>query len=171
MSILNPKEFAEKYVKGYVESDLSPNGLDVRIKDIFLMDDTTPGQLEGPKRKFPKRIKVEPTDGNYILFPHKTYEVTADLQITIPSDAAGWLVPRSSFLRCGVLAMSGVYDSGFSGGINLFLMVGPCLVGLGLNEKVAQLVMFDAKAYKQYDGYFQGTINTAEAQARAENKP
>lgn len=161
--ILNPRAFAEKNVTGYNPDDLSPNGLDVRVSEIYMLEDTTTGRLNGTTRSFPKRTKLVPVDGEYILFPNKHYEVITPLQVKMPEDAAGWLIHRSSLLRMGVIASSGVYDSGFQGGVNLFLRTGPCLVALGQTEKVAQFIVLDAHSCKSYNGYFQGTSSTIEA--------
>lgn len=163
MSIVDPNEFGSKYItKGFNTKDLAQNGLDLRISQLYMLDDISPARICDDKRMFPRRNLVEPIDGEYILYPGKFYEVVSNIEVTVPADAAGLIIARSSMLRCGVLVTSGVYDSGYSGKVTLFMYPTTCLTALAKDERIGQLLIFTAQAYQLYSGMFQGKGSTVD---------
>lgn len=163
MSIINPKVVLDKYLKGAPEHLIAQNGIDLPMAKLYRLDHTTTGQVNGKVRKFPKRLEMIPIDGEYILYPG-FYEFTTDIEVSIPTQAAGLIIPRSSLLRNGIFVTSGVWDSGFSGKLSGFLNNTTCLVALGVHERVGQFLMFSAEAHQLYNGFYQNTGSTLEVQ-------
>lgn len=160
MSIINPKEFAQKYLQNYNESDLAQVGLDVRISRLYKLDNTSPARVNEKKRTFSKRSLVEPIDKEYILFPGNVYEFESDITVAMPANAAGLIIHRSSLLRNGVTVTSGVWDPLFGGNLNGFLFPQAGIVAIGEHERVGQFVVWEASACSGYNGIYQGTKGT-----------
>lgn len=171
MGILNPHTFASKYVENWQESDITCNGIDIRVSRLYLLDDTSTGRVNGSTRQFMHRTAVPLLGDEYILHPRKVYEFESNLKIRVPEDAAGFVIHRSSLLRNGILVTSGVYDAGFSGGLNGYILPQAGLVAIGQNERVGQLVMFSADSYKQYNGIYQGTNSVADVLRNKDGHP
>lgn len=160
MSILNPKTFAEKYLTNYQVSDLAQIGLDIRVARLFKIDSTSPGRVHDQKRTFSERTLVDPVEGEYLLVAHTVYEFESDVQVSMPPDAAGLIIHRSSLLRNGVIVSSGWWDPSFKGNLNGFILPQAGNVYIGQNERVGQFVVWQASAWSQYQGIYQGTKGT-----------
>lgn len=163
MSILNPKKILDQCTKEAANSLIAQNGIDIPISKIYRLDSTTPGHINGGTRTFPKRVELELVGEEYILYPG-FYEFTTDIEIAVPSNMAGLIIPRSSFLRMGAWVGSGLWDSGFSGKLSGFINNTTCLVSIGKNERVGQFLMFEAEAFQLYSGMYQNSGSTLDVQ-------
>lgn len=164
MSILNPKDFARAHLKNYSEEDLAQVGLDVRVARLYKIDNTSPAWVNDKKRTFSKRTVVAPIEGEYILFPGNVYEFESDVQVSMPINAAGLIIHRSSLLRNGVMVTSGWWDPCFVGNLNGFIIPQAGIVAIGEKERVGQFVVWEASACSEYKGIYQGTKGTLDAQ-------
>lgn len=167
MGVLNPREFAEKYLTDFDLKDLAQVGADIRISKLWMVANSGfegISRVKGDSRKFAQRILIEPSDGEYILTPGRFYEWTSDTQIHVPENAAGIIVARSSMLRAGLFVTSGLWDPGYKGSLGGFISVQSGAVVLAQDERVGQLIMLDAASCQQYNGYFQGSASTLDAQ-------
>ncbi|HUR61177.1 MAG TPA: dCTP deaminase [Candidatus Thermoplasmatota archaeon] len=87
----------------WLEQDLTPNGLDLRIGHVLVPSLMKEAQMEG-----------------VVSVPGMTrFLVGTQTVLTMPSDAVGSLWIRSSFARKGILASFGKVDAGFRGNLTL----------------------------------------------------
>lgn len=105
----------EDMVTGYgsIESQLQPNGFDLRLDEIFEFNSR--GMISPKEKTLPEYNKV-PIDklGDYILI-HGNYLFSIMETIKLPKDVCAFTVQRSSVMRSGVIANVGWWDSGYNG--------------------------------------------------------
>ncbi len=103
-----------KYIEG--DKEINPNGVDLGVSEIWKIPEEGKVIIHGKERKIePEKTKVELEKDFYIL-PRGTYEIRIANKINIPKDAVGFLFPRSTFNRFGVIkSETAVWDSGYSG--------------------------------------------------------
>lgn len=164
--IINPREFAEKCTEGFDLVNLAQVGLDIPISELYLVDNTSPSRVNNKDRKFAKRTKVEPIEGEYILYPGRYYEWVSAVKVKMPENIAGIVVARSSMLRSGVFVTAGVFDPGYQGNIGGFLIPQCGIVAIGQNERVAQFLPVQASSCQMYNGIYQGSASTLDAQVK-----
>lgn len=168
MSVINPREFAEKYLKNWDPKDLAQVGLDVRIARLYHLDNSAKAMVKEKIRAFASRTLLYPMNGEYDLIPGQVYEFESDIVVSMPVDAAGLIVHRSSMLRNGVIVTSGIWDPGFTGNLNGFILPQACTVTVGQFERVGQFVVWEASACSQYTGIYLGTKGTSDVQNNTE---
>lgn len=152
--MLNRQEI-EKLIKeqglitGYIDLDtqLTPNGFDLTVAEIFEFD--TKGALD-----FSNKERVVP-EGKKILSKKKkrddkygwwtlgtgTYKIRTNELVNLSKDLIALAFSRTSLLRMGVFTHHGVWDAGFKGKGEFVLVVGnPKGIRLKQNARVAQLI-------------------------------
>lgn len=166
MSAINPKDFAEKYLTNFNLKDLAQVGADIRLSKLWLVSTSGISKVSGSDRQFAERNLIEPVDGEYHLHPGRFYEWVSDVRIKVPANAAGIIIARSSMLRAGVFVTSGVWDPSYEGTLGGFMSVQGGPVALAADERVGQLVMFEASACNQYSGAYMGSASTVDFQEK-----
>jgi deoxycytidine triphosphate deaminase len=136
--------------------------------------DLTPSLIERfPDTKITKVAQVQIIDDKRLIFgsftemkpsKDKCYHLPAGTyrlhfsKVSIPLNATGFLFPRSTFLRLGILMFpTAVWDSGYSGeGVATFYFFKPAMVHKDVAW--AQLVFIDNKSMSRmgYSGIYQG---------------
>lgn len=82
----------------------------------------------------------------------------SNLYVTVPDKMVGWLVTRSSLNRNGVVVMSGLYDSAFSGNVGGTIYFNDSsYYHLERGMRIAQFVLAEADMVHKYRGQYQGT--------------
>lgn len=95
------------------------------------------------------------------LFPGCCYNVEINESVDLPSNVYAELKIRSSWSRKGVFQSSGVYDPGFHGTCGLTLYnLSDRPIEIPVNERVAQMVFFEADSASTYDGHYNHTDST-----------
>jgi deoxycytidine triphosphate deaminase len=94
---------------------------------------------------------------NFLSFDHGAYLIELNEITTIPKDAIGILLPRSTLLRNGLDIRSALFDPGYSGQPKVMLV---CHRPARIKRfsRVGQLILFrsDGEFAKQYGGKYQG---------------
>lgn len=141
-------------IEGYVdlEAQLQPNGFDLTIRDIALLQ--TAGQIAADDRE--RRISdLAPLmfDGaGFVDLVPGPYLITYNEIVHLPKDVMALGRPRSSLLRCGVTIGAAVWDAGYSGrSQSLLIVYNPLGFRLQKNSRVLQLVFFHLAG--ETDGY------------------
>ena len=145
------------FVKQPPAIQINPNGVDIGVSEVWKIEDHTRSILHGKIRETePPKVLVKPEGEFYVL--HKgVYEVRLSNEITVPQNAMGLILPRSTLNRLGVInTPSAVCDSGYTGFATKTIFVPIHSIRVHVSEKWFQLVYADAEASGSYDGHWQG---------------
>lgn len=141
------------------ENQFQPNGIDLRLTDVRLMDETEIRalDLEGYSKIPPYMyVPVDEDDNTFILSKHNIYMFELEY-VAMPSNVSALLYPRSSLMRGGLRMQTAVVDAGFKG--TLMVQVENMLTApyyIGLDDRVVQMVCFDiGDDSNTYDGSYQ----------------
>ncbi|MCX5714535.1 MAG: deoxyuridine 5'-triphosphate nucleotidohydrolase [Candidatus Omnitrophica bacterium] len=168
--MLNREEIAklikkDKLVEGYIdlEIQLTPNGLDLTVANIYEFD--TKGELDFSNKErvipvgkeiLPRKEKQEDKFGWWDL-EAGCYKVKTNETVNLAKNLTAICFSRTSLLRMGAFTQHGVWDAGFKGRGEFILVVGN-LKGLRIkqNARVAQLVFLSIQeTLRGYDGIYQ----------------
>lgn len=143
---------SETHLSGIDDDMVQPNGVDLRVGKLMAVDDK-PFVLQADGGKQHRgSVEFEPDhDGRWVLHPG-VYEIVMDHDITISEGEAGYVLPRSTLVRNGVILVSGLYDSGFSGKLCAVLHVTRGVMFLEKGARVGQFICFKSETLHSYDG-------------------
>ena len=147
-------------VEGYLdlESQLQPNGIDLTLRDIFVLQ--TPGRIAvDNKQRLVSDLAPLVFDGlGFIDLAPGIYTVTYNEIVHLPNNVMALGRPRSSLLRCGVTIQTAVWDAGYSGrSESLMVVYHPHGFRLQRNSRVLQLVFLRlTRDTEGYRGIYQG---------------
>jgi deoxycytidine triphosphate deaminase len=163
-SILSGEEISQ-LVKRFVEIDSGgqkqPAGYDVTVSKIYSFP-SDPFTLDYGKKTANSALKEVQLVGDYLeLEKYSAYVVELNEITTIPDDAIGILLPRSSLLRNGLDVRSALFDPGYSGQPKVMLV---CYRPARIRRyaRIGQLIIIrsDAKFQSKYAGQYQGERGT-----------
>jgi len=94
----------------------------------------------------------------YELKPLSFVNLDINEGVDLPDNIYSTLNIRSSFSRKGIFQSSGIYDPGFHGtcGLSLYNLSNKPII-FEPNQRIAQMVFFDADAASVYDGHYNHT--------------
>ena len=136
-------------VSGYIDlqTQLTPNGIDLTVADIFEFDAGGALDFSNKERSVPegKRIlpeKEKPGDKfGWWKLTEGAYKIRTNEVVTLPNDLLALAFSRTSLLRMGAFTQHGVWDAGFKGRGEFVLAVeNPRGLKLKQNARVAQLI-------------------------------
>ena len=151
MAILSDKDIVESMMTGYLgisdyhERGLTPNGYDLRIKEIMVRGD--------PDLK---------TEGNVTIPPRTMFYVSTIERVRMADDICAQLWVRTSWIRKGVMASFGKIDAGFEGTLTLGAYnATDDIIELPIGERFCQMVFetltsASEKSYEKRSGHYQG---------------
>lgn len=115
MTSLSGEEVA-KFVNTPPDVKVGPNGVEVRVSEVWEITNNTVAIFHGKIREVkPEKTRVYPKNDFYEL-PRGVYEVRIANQVTIPLGCVGFCHPRSTLNRLGVIkSETGIWDSGYRG--------------------------------------------------------
>lgn len=151
MCILSDRDIRERLANGalgiepFVESHLTPNGVDLTVKEVLVRGAAAP-QREGT-------VNVPPGAG--FLISTREY-------LRMSPDVAGQLWIRSSYARKGLVAAFGKVEAGFEGELTVGLVnVSPEPVAVPIGDRFCQIAFekmhsVPERLYKERSGTYQG---------------
>ena len=149
-----------KYVEQPPEVKINPNGVDLRISEVWKLPEEGIVTICGKIREIkPEKMKIEPDKNGFYYLPKGTYELRVANKITIPKNAVGIVFPRSTFNRLGVLKTeTALWDSGYSGYGTQTVRIAVQELQVHQNEYWFQMIFLDTKgdANQLYEGHYQG---------------
>jgi len=138
---------------------INPNGVDIKIAEIWRISDDSEVLINGQTRAInPPKTKLLPKDGFWDL-EKGLYEIRLANEIAIPPNATGFTFPRSTFNRLGIIkAESAVWDSGYKGYGTQTIFVALKRAKIHVDEAWVQLIFISnaEPASELYNGYWQG---------------
>lgn len=140
---------------------VQPNGVDLTVDKVFRQLDAPtlspnkgfcePGQMLDISPQ-----EIEGLDGPGWYLPARYYKIEYAETITIPANAIGLVLPRSTLIRTGITTFTAVWDSGYIGKGSGGMLCGTDFY-LERGSRVVQLIFIDATTRgKVYDGQYQG---------------
>jgi dUTP pyrophosphatase len=141
-----------------IEKQLQPNGVDLTLRDIALLQ--SPGQIavENSQRLVSDLAPLVFDGMGFIDLVPSAYIITYNEVVHLPDNIMALGRPRSSLLRCGVTIGTAVWDAGYSGrSQSLMVVYNPRGFRLQQNARVAQLIFMRlSQKTKGYQGAYQG---------------
>jgi dUTP pyrophosphatase len=141
-----------------IEKQLQPNGVDLTLRDIALLQ--SPGRLavEDSQRLVSDLAPLVFDGLGFIELIPGAYIITYNEIVHLPENIMALGRPRSSLLRCGVTLGTAVWDAGYSGrSQSLMVVYNPQGFRLQKNARVAQLIFLRlSQKTKGYQGAYQG---------------
>jgi len=141
-----------------IEKQLQPNGIDLTLRDIALLQ--SPGKLavEDSQRLVSDLAPLAFDNLGFIDLIPGAYIITYNEVVHLPKNIMALGRPRSSLLRCGVNVGTAVWDAGYSGrSQSLMVVYNPQGFRLQKNTRVVQLIFLRlSQKTEGYKGTYQG---------------
>ena len=155
MVILTP--FSPETIKKFIDSKTQVQiaGVDLTISNIYSISDGGSIDFSNEDRFIPEYIELE-KDGNHWKLSPGAYIVRYNEIVSIPLNAVGIVLPRSSLLRIGATIYSALWDPGYIGrGISLMSTYSH--IKIFENARIAQLMLIRTERHvkKGYKGKYQ----------------
>jgi len=132
-------------IEGYIESNLTPNGYDVTIEELWIPS-----------------TGVRTKDGT-IRIPGRSWFVIGTKEfLVLPDTVVGEIWIRTTWVRKGILSSFGRIDAGFNGNLTFSAYnASESPVEIAIGDRFAQVVFEELrsppkKAYKERSGNYQG---------------
>jgi dUTP pyrophosphatase len=139
----------ENLVSEYIDlnTQLTPNGFDLTIADMFEFDNGGALDFSNKERRLPEGKRIIPEKQNpedkfgWWNLQKGVYKVRTNEIVTLPKDLIALAFSRTSLLRMGAFTQHGVWDAGFRGRGEFVLVVeNPEGIRLKQNARVSQLI-------------------------------
>lgn len=146
------------FITGVRAELVQGNSIDLTVRNVYQIDGGVT-ILKNGHRVIPPYRKIEPEfaiQGAHRVFkflPQHLYQVEFDQTIQMPRNVMGLTFPRSTMSKSGANCETGLFDSGYQGGIGM-------TVGVKFESyfeegaAIAQIAFFRADSNKLYDGYY-----------------
>jgi dUTP pyrophosphatase len=147
-------------IEGYInlEEQLQPNGIDLTLRDIALLQ--SPGRIaaQNSQRLLPELAPLVFDGTGFMDLMPGAYIITYNEVVHLPKNIMALGRPRSSLLRCGVNVGTAVWDAGYSGrSQSLMVVYNPQGFRLQKNARIIQLIFFRlGQKTEGYQGIYQG---------------
>jgi len=147
-------------IEGYIslEEQVQPNGIDLTVRDIALLQSSGRITVEDSQRLVPNLAPLVFDGLGFIDLMPGAYIITYNEIVHLPKNIMALARPRSSLLRCGVTVDTAVWDAGYSGrSQSLMVVYNPQGFRLQRNARVAQLIFLRlSRKTEGYHGAYQG---------------
>lgn len=163
--ILSGKRIIEEKIVTFPEdgmefdlgAQLQPNGIDLRVTDVFEISGQA--HLGRDSAMDFSSVRTDPVFFESALVklrPNNHYLVDFRESLHLPEGYCALIIPRSSMIRAGVDVRSALWDTGWSGRLGAALKVlNPMTIEFG--ARLAQIVVYKAEYDGQkYEGRYQG---------------
>lgn len=159
MSVWLGEEVA-KYVEQPPEIKINPNGVDLKISEVWKLPEEGVVTICDKIRKIePEKMKIEPDKNGFYYLPKGTYELRVANKITIPKNAMALFYPRSTFNRLGIIkSQTAIGDSGYSGYCTQTVRIAVQELQVHQEEFWFQMIFLDTngEVNQLYEGHYQG---------------
>lgn len=170
MSFVHSKD----YVTNLDDKCIQPNAVDLRIESLEEFEDYSTNitsfvgfgsslgyaQInvteDGKKEFAPRKLALTRSDTDqWIVSPHKSYDLTTKHNVKIPEGMVGWCHIRSTLSRNGIILSGGLYDAGYDGNIGFTIHnLTNNTIYLDQGVRVAQFIMGASETTHLYDGHY-----------------
>lgn len=143
--VVNAIENGQLKIRGFKEENLTPNGYDLTIDEIYV-----------------NRSKSKVSEGRVLIPPLSNFVISTKEFVEFGSDLTAQLWIRSSWARKGIIASFGKIDAGFKGTLTLAgFNSSPVDVEISVGDTFAQMVLEQVSSepenlYDERSGHYQG---------------
>jgi len=135
LSVLSGKD-TSMFVAGIEPNQIQPNGVDLTLDKVFTFSNS--GTLLKDNVVLPDYSEEIPDTKGYYNLSKGVYIFQVKEKISVPLNAIGFCLPRSSLIRMGADIGAALWDSGYTGFSKILLRVeNPIVI-----EKGARIVQF-----------------------------
>lgn len=133
---------------------IQPNAVDIDIQKVYKISNTLFTLDANNTKTHRLRDEMAPSsDGFWFLAPG-VYEFVSGFEIEIDKSECGWIITRSTLVRNGCFATSGLYDSGYHGVVGGVLHVSGGPVKIQRGSRIAQFILTQAETLNMYNGSY-----------------
>lgn len=157
-------------------SQIQPNGVDLKLEEVYKI---MPGafHLSEITRTDRPCSKIETDQNDIFILEPGFYKIKYKQRVSIPSGECGYVVPRSTLMRNGVMIYSALYDTGYGSGegVEPGEMWGLMQVSLDTflvqkNTRIAQYITFVTNSQNLYNGQYQKLEDPKKTEQAEESK-
>ncbi|MHA1917715.1 MAG: deoxyuridine 5'-triphosphate nucleotidohydrolase [Candidatus Ranarchaeia archaeon] len=136
------------------------HGVDLTVKSVYGFKSIGVIDFDNKKRELPDLIDIEiknDQESPYWLLPQGGYIVRYNETVTVPQDACGIILPRSTLMRIGATLQTALWDAGYSGqGLGLLIVTNTEGIKIFQNARIGQLIFFNTPhSNEKYSGIYQ----------------
>ena len=126
-----------------MEQQIQPNGIDMTMKEIAMLDSPGKIDIENESRILSSTAPLVFDGMSRVDLLPGCYLVTCNEVVNLPNNIMALARPRSSLLRCGVSIHTAVWDAGYSGrSQSLMVVYNQQGFRIHKNSRFMQLVFF-----------------------------
>lgn len=162
MQLSSQKIIGDNIITNYCEEGIQQQGIDVRVKNIYMLDEDSCGIIRTTSSIIPKVKEMElleESDEYYWNLLPGYYEIQLEEGCQVPKNCTLHFKTRSSLVRSGAIVYSGQFDAGFkTQNMGCFLHVIKPII-IYKNARIAQALVFesyDVDSEYLYNGQWQG---------------
>lgn len=143
--VVNAIENGQLKIRGFKESNLTPNGYDLTIDEVLV-----------------NRTKTKVSEGKILVPPLSNFVISTKEFVEFGPKVTGQLWIRSTWARRGIIASFGKIDAGFKGTLTLAgFNSSPDDVEISVGDTFAQMVLEEVSSeaeqtYDERSGNYQG---------------
>ena len=135
---------SETNIQEYVLEDITPNGVDLRVKEIYYWLPTLVVINDFKNTPRPKQAVPFDSSDNATLTPG-TYELVMSTNVTVGLKECGLLIGHPGLVQHGFYLNSRLYESGHDGTVSAVLTIPSGTLQLNRKSIVAKYVTFEAQ--------------------------
>jgi len=157
MSIWSGERVA-KFVEQPPEININPNGVDLKVAEVFRIHDESESMFGGSERKIdPEKTLIGHSDDGFYNLERGVYEIRVANRIHVPKNAVALFFPRSTLNRLGMIkSQTAVGDSGYSGYPTQTIFIPIKNFKIHKDEHWIQMMFINCEESKQsYSGIYQ----------------
>ena len=131
-------------------------GFDLTLESIYEFASGGAVDFDNKERKIADCKKIEFTNG-WAELKKGSYKITLNERFKVPADAAGLCLTRTTMIRNGAYLITGLWDPGFEGKVEMLLVVdNPFGIKLKEHARVGQIyfLRMESAAEKLYEGIY-----------------
>lgn len=137
------------------ESQLSPNGLDVKLDKVFKINNEDVFVIDANNNKQHRNlVPVLPDEEGFFNLDEGVYSVIMEGEVSLDMHSSGIILPRSTFMRNGIILETCLYDSGYHGVMVSSLVVRCGKAKIQRGTRIGQFVLWQAEALHKYEGSY-----------------
>ena len=137
---------------------VQPNGIDLSLDTLWRLAGAGALGQASDDRVLPSREPVQFDESGWVSLEAGVYGLRFAERVMLPADCGALAFPRSSLLRMGAHVPTAVWDAGYDGRAESFLLVSnPHGLRVQRGARIAQLVVFSlSEPTNGYAGRYQG---------------
>jgi dUTP pyrophosphatase len=131
-------------------------GFDLTLESAYEFISGGAADFDNKERKIADCKKMEYKDG-WLDLKQGAYKVTLNERFKVPADAAGVCLTRTTLIRNGAYLITGLWDPGFEGKVEMLLVVeNPFGIRLKEHARVGQIcfLRMEGEAEQLYQGIY-----------------